>query len=359
MIKRSVIFKLVAYCCMGLLAGAACGSKKQEAVAGGRNARNTGPLLVEGFRVEPASISDNIEVPGSLLPSEQTQIRAEVNGRVVALNLTEGNTVRKGALLVKLFDGDLQAQLNKLKVQLQIAQKTEERQRKLFDINGISQQEYELTALNTDNLEADIQSVRIAIAKTEIRAPYAGTVGLRNISLGAFISPADVITTLRQVDVLKLEFAIPEKYAANLQRGSRVNFRVEAGRSNHTATVLATENNVDAATRTLRVKAQVNAQHRELVPGSFATVNLQLGRNNEALMVPTQAIIPQARNKQLIVYQGDSIRFMTVETGTRDSSFVQVLSGIAAGDTVITTGIMAIRPGSKVTLAKVTSLPRS
>jgi membrane fusion protein (multidrug efflux system) len=359
MMKRRVIVQLVTGCCIALLAGAACGSKKAEARAGGRNARNTGPLEVEGFRVEPASISDNIEVPGSLLPAEQTQIRAEVNGRVVALNLTEGNTVRRGALLVKLFDGDLQAQLKKLQVQLQIAQKTEERQRKLLDINGISQQEYELTALNTDNLEADIQSTRIAIDKTEIRAPYAGTLGLRNISLGTFISPSDVITTLRQVNVLKLEFAIPEKYAATLQRGAKVGFRVEAGRTDHTATVLATENSVDAATRTLRVKALVDAQHRELVPGSFATVNLQLGRNNEALMVPTQAIIPQARNKQLIVYKGDSVRFTTVVTGIRDSSFVQVLSGIAAGDTVITTGIMAIRPGSKINLVKVTALPRS
>ncbi len=359
MIKKSVVVQLVTYCWIGLLAVGACQSKKQEAVAGGRNARPTGPLQVEGFRVEPASISDNIEVPGSLFPAEQTQIRSEINGRVVALNITEGNTVRKGALLVKLFDGDLQAQLKKLEVQLQIAQKTEERQRKLLDISAVSEQEYELTALNTDNLEADIQTTRIAIAKTEIRAPYDGTLGLRNISLGAIISPSDIITTLRQVNVLKLEFAIPEKYAGNLQKGSKVNFKVEAGRGNHTAMVLATENSVDAATRTLRVKALINEPHRELVPGSFATVHLQLGMNNEALMVPTQAIIPQARNKQLIVFKGDSLRFITVETGIRDSSFVQVLSGIAAGDTVITTGIMAIRPDTKINLAKVTSLPRS
>jgi membrane fusion protein, multidrug efflux system len=337
-----------------------CNSKKDKTTGGGRaNARPRGPLLVEGFLVEPHAVSEMVEVPGSLLPAEETQIRAEVSGRVVQLNIPEGAIVNRGMLLVKLFDQDLQAQMRKLEVQLQIAEKTTERQKELLAISGISQQDYDLSSLNVDNLKADIQSVKIAIAKTEIHAPYQGQVGLRNVSLGSYLAPADIITTLREVDQLKLEFAVPEKYAKSIDKGYVVKFRVDGGRQDHVATVIATEGNVDPTTRTLKIRALVKQKNKELVPGVFARVNLQLGQDNEALMIPTQSIIPQARSKQVIVLRKDSATFTTVETGVRDSAYVQVLSGLKKGDTVITTGLMAIRPSAKVKISKVNRLPKS
>lgn len=347
--------QLVKFLFIGLILLAACKSKNPT-TPGGKGNKPSGPLQVQGFRVENSTVSDNIEVPGSLLPSEETQIRTEVGGRVVYLNIDEGAVVKKGTVLVRLFDEDLQAQLKKLQVQLEIAQKTAERQQRLLKIEAISQQEYDLSMLGVENLNADIQTTRIAISRTQIKAPYDGKLGLRNISLGSIISPTDVITTLRQVDILKLEFAIPEKYAPTMQKGYQVRFRVDVGRDDHKATVIATENSVEATTRTLRVKALVNEHHPELVPGSFATVNLQLGKNDQALLVPSQAIIPQARNKQVIVYKQDSARFVNVETGIRNSSFVQILRGVEAGDTIITTGLMAIRPNTKIRLTQVTSL---
>jgi membrane fusion protein (multidrug efflux system) len=331
-----------------------CKSKKEKGqLASG--SRPSGPMVVEGFLVQPESISDNIEVPGSLLPAEETQIRAEVSGRITQLNIREGSTVQKGALLVKLFDRDLQAQLRKLEVQLQIAQKTQERQGELLKISGVSQQDYDLTALQVDNLKADIESVRISIDKTEIRAPYQGEIGLRNVSLGSYLSPTDIVATLRQVDQLKLEFSIPEKYVKSIGKGYKVKFRVDGGEKTHTATVMATESGVDQATRTLRVRAIVNESHPELMPGVFAKVNLQLDKNSDALLVPTQAVIPQARNKQVILLRKDSAQFVVVETGLRDSAFVQVVSGLQAGDTVITTGLMAIRPNAKIKIGKLNS----
>jgi membrane fusion protein (multidrug efflux system) len=332
-----------------------CGSKKEKAPAGNAAQRQSGPLVVEGFVVRPRAVSDNIEVPGSLLPSEETQIRAEVSGRITKLNITEGSSVSKGQLLVKLFDEDLQAQLRKLEVQLQIANKTEERQRELLKISGISQQDYDLVALQVENLKADIQTVKIAIAKTEIRAPFQGKIGLRSVSLGSYLSPNDIVATVRQVDQLKLEFSIPEKYAKNIGAGSNVIFSVDGGKQDHRAKVIATESGVDQATRTLRVKGLVTEKHAELVPGVFAKVKLQLGKTDEALMIPTQAVIPQARNKQVILYKGDSISFAVVETGIRDSAYVQVINGLNEGDTIITTGLMAIRPKSKVKIGKVNS----
>jgi membrane fusion protein (multidrug efflux system) len=333
---------------MGSLLFFASCSSKSDSPAAGRNQDQMGPTEVDGFIVRPQSVSDKIEVPGSLLPSEQTQIKSEVSGRVVQLNFKEGTTVEKGALLVKLFDGDLQNQLKKLEIQLQIAEKTQERQSELLKINGISQQDYDLAQLNVQTLSVDIEATKIAISKTEIRAPYRGQVGLRNLSLGTYISPSDIITTLRQVSELKLEFSIPEKYAKEINKGNKVFFKVDGGAQLHTATVIATENSVEQTTRTLRVRAIVNRNHAELVPGIFASVNLLLGKNNNALMVPTQAVIPSARNKQVIVLRKDVAQFVTVETGVRDSVFVQIVNGIKAGDTIITSGLMVVRPNSKV-----------
>ncbi len=167
-------------------------------------ARNMGPLSVEGFVVEAHSESENIEVPGSLLPVEETQIRPETSGRIVQLNIQEGTPVKKGSLLVKLFDQDLQAQLKKLQVQRDISNRTVERQRDLLAINGISQQDFDLSALAVDNLKADIETTQISISKTEIRAPYDGKLGLRNVSFGAYVSPSDILTSIRQVSQLKI-----------------------------------------------------------------------------------------------------------------------------------------------------------
>lgn len=327
-----------------------CNTKKQAVGGAPRQQR---PVIADGFLVQPQTVSESVEVPGTLLPQEETEIRSEVSGRIVRLNIPEGSIVQKGTLLVKLFDDDLQAQLKKLQVQLKIAEKTEERHRELLKISGISQQDYDLTALDVENLKADIETVRIAISKTEIKAPYAGKLGLRHVSLGSYISPSDVITSIRQVGQLKLEFSIPEKYAKNISKGYKVSFKIDGGQQIHQANVIATENSVDEATRTLRVRALVNESSPELVPGVFARVNLQLGKTDNALMVPTQAVIPQARNKQVIVLKGDSVQFRIVETGIRDSSYIQITNGLNAGDTVVITGLMAIRPQGTVQLSKV------
>lgn len=351
---RGFSYLLVASVAYAALACNSGDEAKDNAQRGGNRMR--GPLEVEGFVVEPRHVSETIEVPGTLMPAEVTQIRSEVNGRVVQLHIPEGEVVKKGVLLVKLFDADLQAQLRKLEVQLQIANKTVERQRELLAINGISQQDFDLAGLDAENLKADIETVRIAIGKTEIRAPYDGQVGLRNISLGSYIAPAEIITTLRDVNNLKIEFFVPEKYAKSISQGDLIRFRVDGGSGDHQAKVLATEGNVDQATRTLKIRALITSKHRELVPGVFARVNLQMGEDDKALMIPTQAVIPQARNKQVIVLRGDTAVFKTVETGIRDSAYVQVLNGLQDGDTVITTGLMAIRPSFKIKVTKLNRL---
>lgn len=330
-----------------------CESKKKpDAPAGGRSGGDR-PVQAEAFVVRTKSLSENLEIPGTLLPFEETEIRPEISGRIVWLNIPEGSFVQKGTLLVKLFDNDLQAQIKKLQVQLQIAQKTAERQKELLKINGISQQEYDLSELQVSNLKADIELTQVSISKTEIRAPFAGRIGLKNISNGAYITPTILLTTISQVSQLKMEFSVPEKYSEDMRKGRQINFTVGGSDARFTASVIATESNIEANTRTLKVRTVVNGRHNLLVPGAFAKVSLQLGKNDRSLIVPSQAIIPQARNKRVIIYKGGTASFTVVTTGMRDSSFVQVLDGVKEGDTIVTTALLTIRPDSKIKLTKV------
>jgi membrane fusion protein (multidrug efflux system) len=303
--------------------------------------------------VKPTSISQTVEVTGSILPFESTEIRSEISGRITGLNIQEGAFVQKGAVLVKLFDGDLQAQLKKLQVQLQIAEKTEERQRELLKISGISQQDYDLSLLNVNNLKADMDLLRVNISKTEIRAPYSGRMGLRNISMGAYISPSNLLTTISQVEAVKIEFSVPEKYSAQMSNGMVIRFTLEGNNVPYTAHVVATESRIEENTRNLRVRAVVNSHDKNLIPGNFAKVQVVLGKDDKALMVPTESIIPQARNKQVIVYRGGKADFLTVTTGVRDSTLIQVLTGLTPGDTVITTGLLFLKPKADVKLTKI------
>ncbi len=334
-----------------LLALFACEEKKDAKKP--QDASKNGPVSVEAIIIKATTVSESIEVAGNILPFELTEIRPEISGRVIQLNFKEGSTVAKDVLLVKLFDGDLQAQLKKLKVQLQIAEKTEERQRELLKISGISQQDYDLSLLQVNNIKADIELTMVNIGKTEIHAPYAGRMGLRNISLGAYITPANILTTLSQVNMKKISFSIPEKYSNDIRPGMSVAFGIEGKEGTYNATILASETVIESETRNLKILATINDGNNNLVPGSFAKVGLTLGSNDAAVMVPSQCIVPSARTKQLLLYRNGKPEFVSVTTGLRNAENVQITSGIKPGDTVITTGLLFIRKDSKVKLSKV------
>lgn len=287
------------------------------------------------------------------MPAEATDIRPEISGRLVSIHFKEGSFVNKGSLLAKLFDGDLQAQLKKLEVQLAINEKTVERYKELLKIQGVSQQDVDLSELQVSNNKADIELVKVNIAKTEIRAPFNGRLGLRNISLGAYVSPSDVIATIREVDQLKLEFTVPEKYSTDFYPGKKISFTVDGVASKFTATVLATEYFIDANTRSLNIKALVNGRHRSLVPGAFAKVGLDLDKDSNAIIIPTQSVIPLSHGKQVIVYRNGHPEFLPVTTGIRDSVYVQVMNGVNIGDTVLVSGLMSVKPDSQIELSKI------
>jgi membrane fusion protein, multidrug efflux system len=311
-------------------------------------------MAITGFVVQPKSIQNAIQASGTLLANEEIELRPEISGKIIQLNLNEGSAVSKGALLVKLYDADLQAQLKKLQVQKETADKTVQRLKQLLAINGIGAQEYDNALIQFNNIIADMELVQTQISKTEIRAPFSGVIGLKSVSNGAYVSPATAIARLQQIDPLKIDFTIPQKYFSSIRKNDQVTFAVDGSDETFAGKVFAIEPRIEEATRTIKIRAQVQNQKAKLFPGAFAKVDLGLKMIDSALMVPTQCIIPEARNKKVIVVKNGKAEFVKVETGVRSESYIQITSGVEAGDTLVATGLMYIKPNAPVIVTKVT-----
>ncbi|MBX2893652.1 MAG: efflux RND transporter periplasmic adaptor subunit [Saprospiraceae bacterium] len=332
-----------------------CGkSDPKQSNGGGPSARSASlnVTAVEGFVVRPTQLTESVTASGTLIPAEETELHPEASGRVVSINLPEGRSVRKGDLLLKIFDEDLKTQLQKLEIQLKQAEITEQRLGDLLKVKGVSQQEYDLAALQVQTLKSEMELVRINIRKTELRAPYDGIIGLRRISPGAYVTPASPVAIIRASSALKLDFAIPEKYSNLLRPNQTVTFTVGGNPKTYSATVQATEQSITADTRNLQVRALVR-DGRDLLPGAFAEVNLTLGNKMQALLIPNQAVIPQARNKQVIVSKNGQAKFVVVKTGVRQASMVEITEGIQPGDTVAVTGMLFLRPNAPIAFSKI------
>lgn len=327
----------------------ACGKKeKQPANAGPRPAPQ-----VAAHVVRTTTVSNAISIPGTLVAAEATEIHPEVSGRITTLSIREGAQVARGTVLGRLYDADLQAQKRKLQVQLQQAQQTANRYSELQKIGGISRQDYDIAALNVSNLRADLAIINTEIEKTYIRAPFSGKLGLKMVSVGAYVTQQSVITTIQKTADLRVDFSVPEQYAPQLKVGMPVHFTIAGSDQTYGAKIIATNSGIAAGTRTLEVRAAVQGGEAGLTPGGFATVNIAFAPDNNALMLPSQAIIPTARGKQVAVYNNGIVRLRDVTTGPRDSSRIQVLSGIQEGDTIVITGLMSLKDSSKVNIRSV------
>jgi membrane fusion protein (multidrug efflux system) len=213
------------------------------------------------------------------------------------------------------------------------------------------------TILQINSIKADIEVLKVQINKTEVRAPFDGTIGLRNISIGAQVTTSTALATIRDLRHLKLDFSVPGKYSSMIKPGFKVQFSVRGDDKKYDATVMATEQGIESDTRNLTLRAIVQSDVSSLTPGEFADVELRLSENKNALMVPTEAVIPQARIKQLIVAKKGRASFVTITTGIRNASSVQILSGINPGDTVVTTGILFLKSNAVLNFSKVKSNP--
>ena len=331
----------------------ACSNDRKKEAAAQQQAGPRPPARVDAYMVQTSTLSESIEIPGTIVADQSTEIHPEVSGRIISLNVREGAQVGKGAVIAKLYDADLQAQKRKLEVQLKMAQQTEDRYSQLQKIGGISKQDYDVTALQVSNIRADLSIIQTEIARTVVRAPFSGKLGLKEVSTGAYVTPASIITTIQKTSGLRIDFNVPEKYISQIKKGQFINFTVEGSERAYTAAVVATESGISEATRSLTIRALVKGDQTGLVPGSFAKVRLAFTPEENALLIPSQAIIPQARGKKVYVYKGGVAEFTDVVTGVRDSSNVQIISGLAKGDTVIITGLLGLKPEAKVNIRKV------
>ncbi|MDR3706185.1 MAG: efflux RND transporter periplasmic adaptor subunit [Paludibacteraceae bacterium] len=310
--------------------------------------KKKGQKKVEAFIVTPTLLVDEISVSGSLQAFDEVELKNEVAGRVVKINLPEGKFVKRGTLLVKLFDDDLQSNLKKMQAQLALQQNIYNRQTELFKVNGISKNDYEQTQLQVSSLKADIEVQKTLIRKTEVQAPFDGTIGLRSISVGAIVTPSTLLATIRTDNKLKLDFFVPEKYGAEIKPGLKIKFTIANGDKQYDATVMATEKGIDNSTHNLKIRAIVNSSSKELIAGAFATIQLKLGENKNALMIPTQAIIPQEEDKKVIVAHQGKVHFVSVKTGIRKFSKIEITEGLQAGDTVVTSGLLFLKEKGKL-----------
>jgi membrane fusion protein, multidrug efflux system len=315
---------------------------------GGKASGSKSALKVSVITVRPAKLSETVNATGSLLADEGVELQAETNGKVVSIRFTEGARVHKGDLLVKLNDADLVATHARAKYRKELAVLRERRIKQLLKQGVARQEEYD-TALNELHVQdAEIDLAQAQIAKTEIHAPFDGVVGLRYVSEGSFVNAATRIATLQRLDRLKLDFSIPEKYAARVRVGNPIAFSVAGASTRIAGRIYALDPRVDASTRTVLIRAICPNPDGRLLPGTFANVTVTLAEVADALMVPAVAVVPGLEEKNVFVLKDGKAERRAVETGTRMENTVHILSGLAAGDVVITSGLQQIRPGQDV-----------
>ena len=304
---------------------------------------NEKPMLLTGIVVKPQTFDNNLSLSGSIEANEQVEIRSEVSGIVEGIYFQEGSSVSKGQVLFKVNDLELRAQLTQASTKEGLASENERRAKLLLQKEAISQEEYDVARADYKSAQAQSQLIKAQIAKTSVRAPFSGKIGLRSISPGTYITPTLLVAKLVNIGRLKITFSIPEKYASQVKMNSYLTFKVAGSTESYTAIVYAIEPGVEMATRTLTVRAIADNKDGKLLPGTFANVELPLDIIKDAIVVPTEAIIPVQNGKKVFISDKGMAKEVMVETATRTDASILVLSGLKAGDTVITSGVMSLK----------------
>ena len=351
--KRIVIFAVTAVV-LGALAYPKLKPvfQSNDAQAQGGPRGGGGPLQVEAVVMEPETIEDRIFSSGSIQANEVVELSSESSGIITGIYFEEGREVERGELLIKINDSELQAQKQRANFRLNLAEQREERQRRLLERGGISQDDYDATLNEVNVLRSELNLIDAQIEKTEIRAPFSGRIGLKYVSEGSYISPNTRIASLQEIDPVKIDFSVPERYISRVNLGDNISFDVQGIDSTFTGEVYAIEPRIDLQTRTLQIRALSENDDQLLYPGAFANIVLILQEIDNALMVPTISVVPELNSQKVFVVRNGEIEQARIETGIRTSDKVQIISGVARGDTVLTTGLLQVNPGTEVDITK-------
>jgi membrane fusion protein (multidrug efflux system) len=304
------------------------------------------PVGVETVR--PMPIEESLAATGTLLADERVEVVSEVAGKVEEVLFDEGSLVSSGQVLVRLDTVTQVAERDRAFYRFELTERHEARQRKLLDEGLLSQEEYDFTVGELNVLRSELELRNAMLEKAEIRAPFAGRAGLRYVSPGAFVTPQTRLTTIQVLDPVKVEFAVPESYARVIAPGASIRFRVQGLPDTYQGTVYATEPAVDPETRSLTVRARSPNPGRELIPGTFAEVELAVRGSAEALSVPAIAVIPELGGKKVFVLEDGKAVSRPVETGIRTASRVEIVEGLEAGEQVIVSNVARVTAGVEV-----------
>ena len=307
-------------------------------------------ISVNGIVATPQTFDNNLSLSGSIEANEQVEIRSEVSGIVEGIYFQEGSNVSKGQVLFKVNDLELRAQLRQTSTAEGLASENERRAKLLLQKEAISQEEYDLARADLKSAQAQSQLIKVQIAKTSVRAPFSGKIGLRSISPGTYITPTVLVAKLVNVGKLKITFSIPEKYANQVKKNTTITFKIAGSDKKYTAIVYAIDPGIAVSTRTLQVRAIADNKDGKLLPGTFADVELPLDIIKDAIVVPTEAIIPIQNGKKVFISSNGQAKEVMIETATRTDASILVLSGLKAGDTVITSGVMSLKNETPVTV---------
>jgi membrane fusion protein, multidrug efflux system len=336
----------VALLMLGSLTLISCG--KSDGRTAARAGSGKAGVPVEVLVLQPQHLDNNIVTTGSLMANEEVELRSELSGRVTGLYFQEGKRVKQGDLLLRTNDRELKAQLKRNEAQEKQAGDEEARKAKLLELKSISQEEYDI-ALNTLHMaQADREATQAQLAETEIKAPFDGIIGLRHISEGGYVTPDIVAATMQDIDPVKVEFSVPEKYASQIKNGTPILARIGQSPEGNQGVVYAVESKIDAGTRTIKARAKVPNPSGLLIPGSFAKVEISLEQLDSAIVVPSGAIVPDINGESVFLFKGGKAKVVPIKTGIRTETGVQVLDGLTRNDTLIVTGLLQVADGKPV-----------
>ncbi len=345
----AVVIFLVALPKLNLFKGGDTGKPAPgQAPGGGRG----GKLSVDALIVKPAPLDNKLNVTGSVLPNESLELKSEMSGKIISIFFKEGKPVRKGEKLIQMNADEIEAQLEKQKYNRKLNQDNEFRQRKLLEKDAISQEEYDNAQNRLNTTVADIRLLETQLDKSKIQAPFDGVIGLRFVSEGAYISPSTTIATLYNISPAKIEFAVPGRYSTHVAAGKKIRFTIESDLQIYEGEVYAIEPRIDPATRTLKIRALAENKGGNLLPGQFVKVELILESVSDAILVPTEAVIPEQAGKKVFIADNGKAKEVFIETGIRTANSLEVLSGLKANDTLLITGILQLRNGMSIQISK-------
>ena len=313
--------------------------------------RQSKALNVRAVVLSQQGLTDGIFVSGSLVPDEEVNLSFESSGKITDIFFKEGTHVEKGELLAKINDAPLQADLRKKQAQVKLMQDRLFRAKALLEKEAGSKEAFQEAEANLAALEAEIEGVEAQIEQTELRAPFSGIIGLRQVSVGAYATTTTEVATLTKTAPLKVEFNVPERYAGMLPEGTELTFTAEGDLTTRNAKVYASDSRVDPETRTFAIRAIYPNADGKLIPGRYVNVNLVTQRFENTLAVPSEAIVSEMGIDKVFVCKNGKAQPVEIAKGLRTDAMVQVLRGLVPGDTVITSGTMQLRSGQNVVVS--------